>query len=475
MKMKCFIAWAGDRGSELGKAMKGFLETTLGCDCFYSPESIDKGKTWFSEVSSELDRSDAAVICLTPETVQSRWMHFEAGAIFARTICQIPKEKHEEKPEALYTYFLGRNPSIIQDPFKQLQTTISEEADTRKLVEDIASQHGLDNNTVAGNFGKAWEKLAIVLRSLETPPFQQLFPEFQGMFERKTFDEPINECPDFSWIDRYLGARETQRKLKEKKPFLRDTCHPYQLWLYEKLISQIDGYAREMKRFLIGERMFAFDRNDKVDLTRPISCTCRDAPGLPAQLSERRRKQIRRLVFLLANKQGSPVLPKSPDFARLRLEESADKKHLVHSIEREFPKLPEETLKKCSASYWDLDRITYCLAQEKKPLIEKIVEEMKAPAVEQVRQEVERLWLQTEQPSEMPLHYAVRALRKAGDLTDLPLPAEITAQIEETLEEVERWLSHNPREVESPIARNVRRIRERLKKNMGFSAPMSVR
>ena len=65
------------------------------------------------------------------------------------------------------------------------------------------------------------------------------------------------------------------------------------------------------------------------------------------------------------------------------------------------------------------------------------------PELEQVRQEVERPWLQTEQPSEMLFHYAVRTLRKAKEMTDLPFSAEIAAQIEETLEEVKRWLSHN--------------------------------
>jgi hypothetical protein len=46
-----------------------------------SDKDINAGSFWHEGLWEQLETAKAAIICLTPESSQSRWVHFEAGAL----------------------------------------------------------------------------------------------------------------------------------------------------------------------------------------------------------------------------------------------------------------------------------------------------------------------------------------------------------------------------------------------------------
>jgi hypothetical protein len=77
--MSVFICWSGERSFAVAKAVQELLEAN-GVPVFLSDE-IEKGTAWFASILDRLRRAKAGIVCLTPENLQSPWMHFEAGAL----------------------------------------------------------------------------------------------------------------------------------------------------------------------------------------------------------------------------------------------------------------------------------------------------------------------------------------------------------------------------------------------------------
>ena len=98
--------------------------------------------------------------------------------------------------------------------------------------------------------------------------------------------------------------------------------------------------------------------------------------------------------------QGAPIFLESLEFAKLRLDGSEDKKKLIHAKETESSVSQDALLSKCGTSYWDFDRIVHYLAREKGELLEARKGRRSAPMLDYIRQELERLWLQTDTGSD---------------------------------------------------------------------------
>src|SRR5579871_1905939 len=80
--MKIFISWSGERSREVAQALKESLPLILQyVDAFLSADDIDKGARWSGEIAAKLDACHYGVVCLTPENLDSAWIHFEAGAL----------------------------------------------------------------------------------------------------------------------------------------------------------------------------------------------------------------------------------------------------------------------------------------------------------------------------------------------------------------------------------------------------------
>lgn len=80
--MKVFITWSGDKSKALAEIISDWLPSVIqAVKPYFSPDDATKGARWFNEISTELEKSQVGLICLTRENLDAPWLLFEAGAL----------------------------------------------------------------------------------------------------------------------------------------------------------------------------------------------------------------------------------------------------------------------------------------------------------------------------------------------------------------------------------------------------------
>lgn len=460
--VKIFICWSGERSHSLATALQTWLPKFIpGLEAVDEPpnlfvsDEIVKGVRWFDVVDEQLDTSDAGVVCVTREALQSGWIHFEAGAL-ARAVRK--NERQKKAAGALYTYLLGVESSELRGPLSEFQATKFEREDNKKLcgaivncMKKAAPTRGIWEKAFDENWG-SFEKQVNTIKPL---PAEKLIPGLEEMFRRKTFNEPLEECTRQAWIDRFTGVRETIAGLKTYAAVMK-TDNSYLLDLYNELLSQLDGYAMNMGALLLQENHFQVSpENGKLVIGAGIKRAC-----------ESRRATIRQLVTHLLAPNCGPVLEnESRRYAKTTSFE-AKKTIMIHPAEREIQetwdgkktsKASEEKLKHCAASLWEFDRIYYYLVQEKS------VPADFGQLLENLEQEFENLRAVDGAASLIPLHYVIRALKRviARSPVSNTLGA-LSSGIESTLTRIEQFLSDYELDKGHQVRENIQELRSYL-------------
>jgi hypothetical protein len=401
-----FICWSGDRSQRLARELRTFLSRIIpdiektGSNLFMS-DDIAKGTRWFDAVEKELDRADAGLVCITREALQSGWIHFEAGAL-ARAV----RKNEQARADTLYTYLLGVQPDELQGPLAAFQSTRFDREDTKRLSASIAALIAPDADAKKASeqaFDAHWPDFADAVKAIGPLPAAQLIPDLEDLFRRKTFNEAIDDCTRQSWIDRFTAARETIAGLETYRPAMK-ADDSYLLDLYNDLLGELDGYAMNMGALLLTEKKFDISPEDgKLVVGDGIKRAC-----------ESRRGRIRQLVTHLLAPNCAPVLEaESRRYAKMSSFD-AKKTIVIHPAERELQseleskesRLSAEELSRCAASLWEFDRIYYYLVQERTPSASL---ESLAGSVDH---EVEKVRALDGGASLIPLHYAIRALKR---------------------------------------------------------------
>ena len=79
--MKIFLSWSGPQSRAIAEALNDWLRRVIqAVKPFYSPD-IEKGAKWSNEIDAALEGTSFGIICLTPDNLNSPWIHFEAGAL----------------------------------------------------------------------------------------------------------------------------------------------------------------------------------------------------------------------------------------------------------------------------------------------------------------------------------------------------------------------------------------------------------
>lgn len=79
---KIFLSWSGDRSKNIASALKSWLPFVFqGLKPWMSEQDIYAGSKWGSELGQALAECKFGIICLTAESLESRWLTFEAGAL----------------------------------------------------------------------------------------------------------------------------------------------------------------------------------------------------------------------------------------------------------------------------------------------------------------------------------------------------------------------------------------------------------
>src|SRR5262249_38626900 len=140
-----------------------------------------------------------------------------------------------------------------------------------------------------------WKRLGERLASIARPSLTDVYPEFDGLFRRKTFQEATVECVNQRWLDRYDGARDTWAMLREREGVVEQSCRPLVADMYKTLIATVDQYAMAVS-LLVGSKPFDIDVHGRV-LIEPV--------GL-AEACEQSRKRIKSLVARLTDPAQMP-------------------------------------------------------------------------------------------------------------------------------------------------------------------------
>ena len=128
--MKIFISWAGKQSGIIAEGLNTWLPNVIqSIETFYSP-NIEKGTRGGTEINATLEGTNFGIICLTSDNLDSRWIHYEAGAL----------AKINDDNTRVWTLLLGLNASDVEQPLAQFQHTLADKGDVLKLLQSINSK-----------------------------------------------------------------------------------------------------------------------------------------------------------------------------------------------------------------------------------------------------------------------------------------------------------------------------------------------
>ena len=222
-ELKVFISWSGNRSRLIAEEVKAFLNRTIPeIIAWISDDNLHKGEVWSKDIINALSEHSVGLFCLTPENVNSSWMHFEAGALSKS--CE----------DALICPLLyGLLPSDVDGPLSVYQATEFDKDDMWKLITALNDRMGRKQHDPA---------------SLEQK-YEELWPGFQKSLE-KISDEAITDS--YSFVANVI-------KVFTKSGFPRPMAgdHAY----FSSGFESHDLYSNAMK--LAERRMYLFGRKNR--------------------------------------------------------------------------------------------------------------------------------------------------------------------------------------------------------------------
>lgn len=122
-----FLSWSGKSGQLIAELLRGLLPAILpSSEPFMSHIDINKGKPWKESLNSKLATTSYGMFILTPDTRNSEWMAYEAGAI----------SKGENI--RLYSILFDVPEGLIPKYLSDYQASAFKEEDWKKLLREIS-------------------------------------------------------------------------------------------------------------------------------------------------------------------------------------------------------------------------------------------------------------------------------------------------------------------------------------------------
>lgn len=162
--MKIFLSWHGSRSGAVAAALCSWLQRAIHVvKPFYSPE-IEKGARWIRELDNALEGTRFGIVCLTPDNLDSTWIHYEVGAL------------SKTKDARIWTFLVGLIPTQVPQPLGQFNHTMAKESDTWALLRTInahladVGQEPLADDIIKEQFDRLWPDLEQRLKEAEAIP-----------------------------------------------------------------------------------------------------------------------------------------------------------------------------------------------------------------------------------------------------------------------------------------------------------------
>jgi len=157
--MKVFISWSGTASQEIGKALRDWLPNVIqSVRPYFTPQDIEKGARWQTEIQAELDNSEVGIFVITKDNLDSKWLHFEAGAISSYmdriSVCPL---------------LFGIEATDVTGPLSQFQATVFSREEAFKLVQTINQKlgdHKIGDTQLRVIFTKWWPDLEAEVKGI---------------------------------------------------------------------------------------------------------------------------------------------------------------------------------------------------------------------------------------------------------------------------------------------------------------------
>ena len=181
--MRVFISWSGEVSKQLAQALRKWLPTTLQIvKPYFSPADIEKGAKWDIEISKELEASSVCVIALTRESLSSKWIMFEAGAISRSPV----------KPRVCAILF-DLEPTDVEGPLERFQGTKFSKEEMFRLLTTMNSNAGdnrLEDAALTEVFEMRWPILETDVKRILDAARSTKSPELRD--QRSLLEEAVS-------------------------------------------------------------------------------------------------------------------------------------------------------------------------------------------------------------------------------------------------------------------------------------------
>ncbi len=260
--MKVFLSWSGERSRLIAEALRYWLPKVIqAIQPWMSANDIEKGTQWRAGLTNELEQAGIGIICLTPENIESSWIHFEAGAL-----------SKQQRSTRVCTFLFELKPVDVREPLAQFQNTRAQKDDVRKLIQTINNTLGeskLSDSEIDEAFDVWWPKLEQRLTGIPQP--SQITKQQRN--EREILEEILELVRAQTRIEQALLNDPRLVKLHmpsvvnlpvEDAELLSDYCQSLQLdqQSFSKQIERLrndEQYALECLRALRGKDRY-FDK-----------------------------------------------------------------------------------------------------------------------------------------------------------------------------------------------------------------------
>jgi TIR domain len=158
--MKVFISWSGDRSKVVARELAEFLTDVIQTvRTFMSGHDLEAGARWPLRLMGELDKTDFGILCLTPENLDSRWIHFETGAL----------SKRVDASGVCPYLFGGLTPTQVPWPLAQFQSNLADKEGTLNILKAINERIGdnrLADSVLTRAFNRCWPEMEVRLKAV---------------------------------------------------------------------------------------------------------------------------------------------------------------------------------------------------------------------------------------------------------------------------------------------------------------------
>ncbi len=284
--MAIFLCWSGAESKRFAEETRSFLEQVLPGIEFFLSSDIEKGALWFGELTSNLQKAKAGLVCLTPGNLMSPWMHFEVGALFSR-----------REQQRVFVYVLGVNPEELKGPFAHFQSSSAIKNETMKMVDSIAKLYeGIAFSR--DEFDKRWQTFEKNLAEISHPSAEHFIGGFGSYLNSKTFSQPLKYCLNQDWLARYSRVKRSLDELNGARVSAEKRLTPEQLSTYQTLVSKMDEYLRLLRQIVQNRRFIVV--GTQVDFDQPED----NMPGAGwiSDACEEQQNSIKELTLQLKKK-----------------------------------------------------------------------------------------------------------------------------------------------------------------------------